>query len=44
MTNRPALTGTEARASTKEGVLHDVLLASLVAVVVLFTVALKLFS
>jgi len=44
MAERPVATGTEARAGSKEGVVHDVLLASLVLVVVLFTVAYELFS
>jgi hypothetical protein len=44
MENRPVVTGTEARASTKEGVARYVLLASLVLVVVLFVVAYELFS
>jgi hypothetical protein len=44
MENRPVVTGTEARASTKEGVVRYVLLASLVLIVVLFVVAYELFS
>ena len=44
MAERPVVTGTEARASTKEGVVRHVLLASLALVVVLFIVAYKLFS
>jgi hypothetical protein len=44
MADRPVVTGIEARASTKEGVVRYVLLASMVLVVVLFTVAYVLFS
>jgi hypothetical protein len=44
MAKRPVVTGTESRASTKEGVVRYVLLASLVLVVVLFIVAYKLFT
>ncbi len=44
MKKRPVVTGTAARASTKEGVVRYVLLASLVPVVVLFVVAFNLFS
>ena len=44
MKERTVVTGTEARQSTKEGVVRYVLLASLVLVVVLFIVAYELFS
>jgi len=44
MAKRPVVTGTEARGSTKEGVVRYVLLASLVLVVVLFIVAYEMFS
>jgi hypothetical protein len=44
MAERPVVIGTDARASTKEGVVRYVLLASLVLVVVLFIVAYELFS
>jgi hypothetical protein len=44
MEKRTVVTGTEARQSTKEGVVRYVLLASLVLVVVLFIVAYALFS
>jgi hypothetical protein len=44
MAERPVATGTEARAGSKEGVVRYVLLASLVLVVVPFTVAYGLFS
>ena len=44
MDQRPVVTGTEARAGSKEGVVRYVLLASLVLVVVLFIVAYLLFS
>jgi len=44
MAKRPVVTGTEARGSTKEGVVRYVLLASLVLVVVLFVVAYEIFS
>ena len=44
MAERPVVTGREARAGSKEGVVRDVLLASLVLVVVLFIVAYEMFS
>ena len=44
MTKRPVVTGTEARGSTREGVVRYVLLVSLVLVVVLFIVAYVLFA
>jgi hypothetical protein len=43
MAEPPVVTGREARAGSKEGVVRYVLLASLVLVVVLFTVAYELF-
>ena len=44
MADHPVVTGTEARSSTKEGVVRYVLLVSLVLVVVLFIVVYELFS
>jgi hypothetical protein len=44
MAERPVVTGREARAASKEGVVRYVLLASLVLVVVLFIVAYEIFS
>ena len=44
MAERPVVTGREARAGSKEGVVRYVLLASLVLVVVLFIVAYEMFS
>jgi hypothetical protein len=44
MADRPVVTGTEARSSTKEAVVRYVLLVSLVLVMVLFIVAYELFS
>jgi hypothetical protein len=44
MGEHKVVTGTEARAGTKEGVVRYILVASLVLVVVLFIVAYELFS
>lgn len=44
MAKRPVVTGTEARSSTKEGVVRYVLLVSLLLVVVLFIVAYEIYS
>ena len=44
MAKRSVVTGAEARAGTKEGVVRYILVASLVLVVVLFIVAYELFS
>jgi hypothetical protein len=44
MDKRPVVTGTEARAGTREGVVRYILVASLVLVVLLFVVAYELFS
>jgi hypothetical protein len=44
MAERPVVTGREARAGSKEGVVRYVLLASLALVVVLFIVAYAIFS
>jgi hypothetical protein len=44
MAERPVVTGTEARAGTREGVVRYILVASLALVVLLFIVAYVLFS
>jgi len=44
MAKRPVVTGTEARAGTREGVVRYILVASLVLVVLLFVVAFELVS
>jgi len=44
MAKRPVVTGTEARAGTREGVVRYILVASVVLVVLLFVVAFELVS
>lgn len=44
MARRPVVSGSDARAGTKEGVVRYILVASLVLVVLLFIVAYELFS
>ena len=44
MAKRPVVTGTEARAGAREGVVRYILVASLVLVVLLFVVAFELVS
>jgi hypothetical protein len=44
MSDRPVVSGTDARAGTREGVVRYILVASLVLVVLLFIVAYERFS